>query len=99
MVNPAFPAITRLTIGKFDAAVSDQDVYDAQCGATKTFVAWFSLPTVGRRAENASVGEDACTWKQLRVIKTVDTRSCFLQNEALMSALRNWRTFAVPMCV
>jgi hypothetical protein len=98
VVDPAFPAIGRLTIGKFDAAVNDQEVYDAQCGATKIFGSWFSLPAVGRCAENASVGEDACTWKQLRVVKTVDTRSCFLQNEALMNALRNWRTFAVPTC-
>jgi hypothetical protein len=96
VVDPAFSAIGRLTIDKFDAAVSDQDVYDAQCSATKAFGAWYSLPAVGRCAENASVGEDACTWKQLRVVKTVDTRNCFLQNEALMNALRNWRTFAVP---
>ena len=48
---------------------------------------------------SASESFGSCPSDMYPVIKTVDTRSCFLQNEALMSALRNWRTFAVPMCV
>lgn len=97
-VDPAFPAVGRLTIGDVTAAVSNKEVYDAQCGATKVFGAWFSLPAAGRCAGNASVGVDACTWRQLRVVKTVDTRSCFLRDKALMQAVYTWKKFAVPTC-
>ena len=49
-------------------------------------------------AVGEAVGDGACTWQQLRVVKTIDTRSCLLKNQALMKSIETWAKWLLPMC-
>ena len=118
-IDPDFSAVGRLAIPGLHALLTQDEVYNAQCGEG-ALGTWFHFPKTGKcrqgREHSApppsplpaplhstdtsiAVRDDvACTWRQLRVVKTVDAHTCFLANAPLVKALHTWATFWVPFC-
>ena len=98
-IDPNFTAVGRVTLDRISPPlVTSLEVSAAQCGPVGRFGSWFHLPRSGKCGPGEAVGDGACTWQQLRVVKTIDTRSCLLKNQALMKSIETWAKWLLPMC-
>eukprot|EP00277_Geminigera_cryophila_P010517 CAMPEP_0179410692 /NCGR_PEP_ID=MMETSP0799-20121207/3452_1 /TAXON_ID=46947 /ORGANISM="Geminigera cryophila, Strain CCMP2564" /LENGTH=470 /DNA_ID=CAMNT_0021182617 /DNA_START=233 /DNA_END=1645 /DNA_ORIENTATION=- len=89
-VDPTSSAIGRLTFGNFFPEVADKDTLTAQCGVAQAFGTWYNLAAAGKCEPGATPADGSCTWQQMRVIKTIDARKCFVENAKLMQQVNDW---------
>lgn len=88
-IDPSLPAVGRMTIGSLAATTGDAD-YTTQCDGAKGMGTWFHLPRSGKCVAGASPADGSCTWQQIKVVKTINTVTCFLQNARLRALTKEW---------